>query len=245
MSEEAVPSPPPAVPEPAPTPRPPRSQAFRILGAIGVILLVTGAGIAFWYKVQRDREWQAVYEKKEKGLAPSGGRYFDDQVLLKVPRFLQNDPRWGNDLLGPSDSETLGSHGCAVSSSAMVMAFYGVDTDPQRLNDFLNGHNGFTPEAWIYWEIAALLNPDQVKFVYEDDPSYKLIDENLEKGNPVIVRLGYPPPRVTSHFVVICGKSGYDYLIMDPGAGEKPEAYPLKETGTKIDALRFYELVKK
>jgi hypothetical protein len=71
------------------------------------------------------------------------------------------------------------------------------------------------------------------------------MDEELEKGNPVIVRLGYPPPRVTGHFVVICGKKGYDYLIMDPGTSGHEGAYPLAETGTTIEALRYYELVGK
>jgi hypothetical protein len=127
----------------------------------------------------------------------------------------------------------------------MVLASYGVDTDPQRLNDFLNGCNGFTPQAWIEWSVAVKLDPQRVEFVYENDPSYKLIDDNLIAGNPVIIRLGYPPPRQTSHFVVICGKKGYDYLIMDPGSHGREDAYPLAETGAKIDALRYYKALKK
>lgn len=215
--------------------------------ALGVLISVVVLG-AYVYKERRaraEREWQEVYRKTQKGLAPSGGKFFEETVLIKVPRFLQNDPRWGANLLGPSATETLGSHGCAVSSAAMVLSFYGLDTDPQRLNDFLNGNNGFTPQAWIEWKVAVLLDPERVTFEYEDLPSYYLIDWNLERGNPVIVRLGYPPPRETSHFVVICGKKGYDYLIMDPGSHGRTEAYPLAETGGKIDALRYYGPVKK
>jgi len=47
-----------------------------------------------------------------------------------------------------------------------------------------------------------------------------------------------------THFVVIAGKDGYDYLICDPGAGAAKGLYPLKEFGSKIEKLRFYEKVK-
>jgi hypothetical protein len=65
-----------------------------------------------------------------------------------------------------------------------------------------------------------------------------LIDTNLDHGNPVIVRLRVPSR--TTHFVVIAGKDGYDYLTRDPGAGAAKGLYPLREFGSKIEALRFY-----
>ncbi|HEX2748665.1 MAG TPA: cysteine peptidase family C39 domain-containing protein [Verrucomicrobiales bacterium] len=232
----------------APYSPPPRAAAGKwLMVTLALVLLAGGAGTWIYQerKAREESEWQAVYQKPQKGLAPSGGKFFKQTVLINVPRFLQDDPRWGDNLLGPSATETLGSHGCAVSSCAMVFASYGVNTDPQRLNDYLKGNNGFTPQAWIEWSVAVGLDPERVEFLYEDNPSYELIDANLLTGNPVIVRLGYPPPRQTSHFVVICGKKGYDYLIMDPGSRGKTEAYPLAETGAKIDALRFFALKKK
>jgi hypothetical protein len=170
-------------------------------------------------------------------LAPSGGRYFLRRVEIPVPLFRQNDPRWGKDPLGATDG-TLGAEGCAVSSAAMVLASYGVDTDPQRLNRFLTETNGYTPQGWIYWEAAAALAPDRVRHVYEDLPTYHLIDQNLARGNPVIVRLRYP--HGITHFVVLAGKDGYDYLVRDPGAGAGKGLYPLREFGSEIEALRFY-----
>ena len=85
--------------------------------------------------------------------------------------------------------------------------------------------------------------PDRVKHVYEDLPTYRLIDWNLCRGNPVIVRLRYPSGSPT-HFVVIAGKEGYDYLIRDPGAGAGKGLYPLKEFGSPIEALRFYQRIR-
>ncbi len=181
-----------------------------------------------------------IYESwGRKGIIePSGGRYFFQRVELPVPPFRQADDRWRHDLLGPTRG-TLGAEGCAVASAAMVLASYGTDTDPQRLNAFLKTNGGFTPQGWLYWEKAAEIAGPRVRHVYEDLPSYDLIDANLARGNPVIVRLRLPS-RIT-HFVVIAGKQGFDYLTRDPGSGAAKGLYPLREFGSRIEALRFYE----
>ena len=121
-------------------------------------------------------------------LEARGGRYFFRRVELPVPSFRQGDDRWRDDLLGPTQN-TLGAEGCAVASAAMVLSSYGIDTDPQRLNEFLKGNGGYTPQGWIYWEKAAELSNGHVQKAYEDLPSYSLIDSNLDRRNPVIVRL--------------------------------------------------------
>jgi hypothetical protein len=180
---------------------------------------------------------QEMWARKGK-IEPSGGRYFFHRVELAVPSYRQGDERWREDLLGPTRA-TMGAEGCAVSSAAMVLASYGFDVDPQRLNRFLTEHGGFTPQGWMYWETAAEFDPGKVRKAYEDQPSYELIDDNLARGNPVIVRLRLPWG--ITHFVVIAGKQGYDYLTRDPGAGAAKGLYPLREFGSKIEALRFYE----
>lgn len=171
-------------------------------------------------------------------LPASGGLYFPVERIVDVPQFFQNDVRWGREPLGPTDS-TLGAEGCAITSAAMVLASYGADLDPARLNAFVQSIDGYTPQGWLYWEAAAAYPPNLARHVYEDDPSYYLIDKNLLVGNPVIVRVRYPSG--VTHFVVIVGKRGYDYLIRDPGAGGSRGVYPLKDFGRPIEALRFYE----
>ena len=171
-------------------------------------------------------------------IEPSGGRYFFHRVELAVPSFRQGDERWRGDLLGPTHN-TIGAEGCAVASAAMVLASYGYDTDPRRLNAFLKTNGGFTPQGWLYWEKAAEIGGGHVRHAYEDLPSYDLIDGNLQRGNPVIVRLRLPS-RIT-HFVVIAGKQGFDYLTRAPGAGAAKGLYPLREFGSRIEALRFFE----
>jgi hypothetical protein len=198
------------------------------------ILLLALLYGSFALLIQASYVWTAWNTKGR--LPPRGGRYFFSRVEIPGPRFLQNDPRWGDDPLGPSDS-TLGAEGCAVTSAAMVLASYGIDTDPKRLNQFLIEHDGYTPRGWVYWEAAAAIAPDRAKHVYEDLPTYHLMDENIANGNPVIVRLRLA--HGTMHFVVLAGKQGFDYLVRDP-AGGRTDLYPLSQRGSNIEGLRYY-----
>jgi hypothetical protein len=173
-------------------------------------------------------------------LSPRGGRYFFHRVELPVPSFRQGDERWRDDALGGlPENGTLGSDGCAVAAAAMVFQFYGIKTDPQQLNWFLTANGGYTDRGWLFWDRAAWWAPNRVRHVYEDLPSYALIDSNLAAANPVIVRVRFG--NGVTHFVVIAGKDGFDYLIRDPGAGGAKGYYPLRELGSKIEALRFYQ----
>ena len=174
-------------------------------------------------------------------ISSSGGRYFIQRVVIPVPVYTQDDPRWTFELLGPT-FDTMGQAGCAVTSAAMVLSAYGVDIDPDRLNQYLSTHAGYTEDGWVYWEKAAEVAPGgQVEKAYEDLPTYTLIDQNLLAGNPVIVRLTLRNGH--THFVVLVGKEGWDYLAQDPARSPTWGVYPLKELTSRIEALRFYRVV--
>ncbi len=195
-----------------------------------VCILVVLIGSLAWF-----------YYAGTRKIPSAGGFYFFSKMVLPVQRFAQDDPRWADDQLGPLSS-TMGEEGCAVSSAAMVLAYYGQDIDPGRLNAFLSNNSGYTPEGWLYWEKAADYRPGLVRHAYEDLPSYRLIDSNLARGNPVIVRIRLL--NGITHFVVIVGKTGFDYLIQDPASGGVNGVYPLRELARHIEALRFYEKLR-
>jgi hypothetical protein len=195
---------------------------YLFAGIAGVVIVLSA-----WY-----------YYAGTRKIPSAGGLYFFSRLVLPVQRFAQADPRWADDELGPASS-TMGEEGCAVSSAAMVLAFYGQDVDPGRLNAFLTNCGGYTPQGWLYWEKAADFHPGLVRHAYEDLPSYFLIDSNLERGNPVIVRIHLA--NGITHFVVIAGKDGFDYLIQDPASGGVNGVYPLRKLAPEIEALRFYE----
>jgi len=199
-----------------------------------IVLLTIVLG-GFSTLIKASYVWDDWNRKQE--IDASGGCYFFRRVEIPMPHFRQADERWGGEFLGPTGN-TLGAEGCALTSAAMVLASYGIDTDPQRLNAFLKTNEGYTERGWIYWEKAAELAPERIWHAYEDLPTYHLIDANLLAGNPVIVRVHRP--NSMTHFVVIAGKDGFDYLTRDPGAGASKGLYPLREYGSKIEALRFY-----
>lgn len=170
-------------------------------------------------------------------ISGEGGLPIPGEIVISVPQFFQSDPRWKEERLGETSGK-LGAEGCAVSSAAMLLGFYGMDVDPGRLNRFLKGNNGYEGLGWIKWESAAIFTPGVVEKAYEDLPSYARIDWNLIHGNPVIIRIRRPEGR--THFVVIVGKRGFDYLIRDPAERGEGRVYPVAELGVPIEALRYY-----
>ena len=179
----------------------------------------------------------AVHSEVNAAIPSTGGRYFDSRVEIPVPAFAQDDSRWSDVRLGPS-TDTLGDEGCAVTSAAMVVAFYGIKTDPQRMNAFLTRSGGFTDDGLIHWSRVPSIAPDRLELAYNGGPSYELIDSNLLAGNPVIVL--FRLPHGGYHFVVIVGKEGWDCLIRDPAASPFRRAYPLRKLTNRIAGLCFF-----
>src|SRR5260370_6671266 len=133
--------------------------------------------------------FDAVVLAEVNGPIPSiGGQYFDRRVEIPVPAFAQDDPRWSEVRLGPS-TDTLGDEGCAVTSAAMVAAFYGIKTDPQQLNAFLTRTGGFTGDGLIHWSRVPSIAPAHLQLAYNGRPSYELIDANLLAGKSLIVAI--------------------------------------------------------
>ncbi len=198
-----------------------RARAIRLV-AIALAAIVLAALVVWCWK---------------RPLLARGGIPFFRESVIAVPQYFQADPKWADDPLGTT-SGTLGGEGCAVTSAAMVLSFYGMDVDPKRLNRFLTEHGGYEGRGWIRWESAAEFSPGLVEKAYEDLPSHALIDWNLLRGNPVIVRIRRPDG--ITHFVVIVGKRGFDYLIRDPSLAGEGKVYPLFELGVPVEALRFY-----
>ena len=182
--------------------------------------------------------FDSIIRAEVSGTIPSsGGRYFDRRVEIPVPAFAQDDPRWSNVRLGPS-SDTLGDEGCAVTSAAMVIAFYGIKTDPLQLNNFLTRAGGLSDDGLIEWSRVPAIAPAYLKLSYNGNASYELIDTNLLERNPVIAFIRLPDGGY--HFVVIVGKEGHNYLIRDPAASPVRRPYPLSELTDRIQGVCFF-----
>jgi hypothetical protein len=197
-----------------------------LLVLAGLILVALG-WLADWWRV---------------GVRDSvGGFYLFRERLIEVQHFCQADGRWAGDSLGGTPS-SLGAEGCAVTCAAMVLRAHGYETDPSLLNRWLSANGGYTEQGWIHWEKAAELTDGILEHAYEAAPSYRLIDLELLRGNPVIVRVRRPGASNT-HFVVVVGKWKRRYLVADP-AERVPSRRYLDEIAPTIEALRFYRRLR-
>ena len=145
-------------------------------------------------------------------------------AMPPVPYFSQCDSRWGSDKLG-GDGPTICSQGCALTSAAMVMAYYGVDTDPKRLNNAI-GRAGYDVNHYIYWSAVRNVCHDEINQIEYFPGTVKpfdttVLNAHLDSGHPVIVNVG-------GHFVVVTGRSDGTYYINDPISSAKStlDAYP-------------------
>lgn len=121
----------------------------------------------------------------------------------------------GGDKLG-STALTLCSDGCAVASLAMILRFYGVETNPHDLNIWLSDpkNHGYDYQGWVYWDAIAR---------YSENISYlgwppegrndKLLNNDLCNSQPVILD-------IDGHYVVATGPTvigdSNSWYINDP-----------------------------
>jgi len=135
---------------------------------------------------------------------------------LDVPFFRQIWEPWGKETLG-SSGDTIENIGCALTALSMVFKYYGVDTDPEKLNKWLQDNNGYLGGSSLIWSKAAQMAGNRVNYKgmvnYSDTADMDYINSLLDSGYPVIVRMNV---QNSSHFVVLTGRSGSTYYINDP-----------------------------
>ncbi|PIS15839.1 hypothetical protein COT62_01550 [Candidatus Roizmanbacteria bacterium CG09_land_8_20_14_0_10_41_9] len=125
--------------------------------------------------------------------------------------FSQRDERWAYNRIGNSDEDIL-DVGCLLTSVAMVLKKYGVDTDPSKIA--ANSQYFYLNTAYMNYRWD--LNPWPNNLT-----SYSLsisqIDDEIRNGHPVIVGVyaGY----YGQHFIVLKSIDGDDYMMYDPYYG--------------------------
>ena len=125
--------------------------------------------------------------------------------------YSQNDPRWSSQVMR-AGGDRIGPEGCALTSAAMVLNYYGADVNPGTLNACLGA---FAED--IYWSQAVGCVKGKVTGANALDFSWPNLDQILAKGKPAIV--GLLGGQAGSHFVVVTSGGGGDasnYTITDP-----------------------------
>ena len=179
---------------------------------------------------------------------------------LDVPYYSQNVGAWSTEHLG-SNPFFIRDAGCALTSLAMVFAYYGLSVDPSTLNTWLTLHNGYDEQGNIRWKTAAeistvgttrTINLDEADDVKTwattlDSPvpaDLAVINQYLQSGCPVLAKVWYTDFNYEGgwHWVVLTGYSLINhstrYTILDPYID------PVNINGlsaTTIPDPRFYE----
>ncbi|MCC6625978.1 MAG: C39 family peptidase [Chloroflexi bacterium] len=155
----------------------------------------------------------AVPPAPGKPAAPVPGQSTGPACLLQP--LAQTDPRWARNVMRPAGT-TIGSEGCALTSTAMVFNYFGASTDPAALNACAaNQANG------LQWDpVRARCSGDRVQTTtWRDNATLRDLEAALAGGRPVIA--GFDRPS-NSHFVVITSGFGdqlENYHVVDSWDG--------------------------
>jgi len=155
---------------------------------------------------------------------------------LSVPHFYnQRDKRWASDKLG-NTHESVGKVGCLISSVAMNFAYYGENLTPKELNEKLRDLEGYTKDGWLIWNRLSSISNDKLHISFPK-LSHESIEKALKNGQPVLTKVFIH--RVIPHWVLVVGKKGGEYLMLDPLT--KGELAYVSAYGDYIYAIRVLE----
>ncbi len=137
---------------------------------------------------------------------------------MTATAFSQRDPRWRGEILGTGQA-TIGRAGCLLTASAAMLATWGVDTDPHRLNQWLIAHQGYANGDLMTF---SALNPFGAHFAAYINcadtpaPAARLIEE-VQGGAGVLVCMDWEPGETLQpHWVYVTGLGEADGQIVDP-----------------------------
>jgi hypothetical protein len=202
------------------------AQKRYTLLAIALSLVLFCAVALFWF-LQKPQQIQSI--------PATGGVSQESYQLSESPFFLQTDARWSKDEIGGS-RETLRSVGCTICSVSMALAYHGIEMMPNQLNEKLKEKEGYTEQGWLKWNKIAELTDKKIRIEIPAKLTHEVIDKALKAGQPVIAKVFLN--RTITHWVLIVGKSGQEYLIKDPlGDGKSLET--LSKFGSDIYAIRI------
>ncbi len=156
--------------------------------------------------------------------------------------YQQDDSRWAKTTIGISDSR-LEDYGCAITSVAMILKYYGTSITPGQLakESIYTGDLIYWPRRWGSIYCMNCPPPHVSSF------DWFRLDRELGAGYPVIVFVR-ANGRGAGHYVVVHHKTGDGrYVVHDPLFGDNiyldsTRVYlsNLYETTTSLDQMIIY-----
>jgi peptidoglycan hydrolase CwlO-like protein len=147
--------------------------------------------------------------------------------------FSQRDSRWCGSRIGNSN-DSIGAVGCLVTSTAMIWKKHGADATPLSIANNTSFFNLNT----AYMILPTPAPPGFISSTHARD--LNLIDSELEKGRPVIVRLSVYFTSVGTHFVVLKSGSNGNYIMNDP-LYQADMSFSSKYSTNQITSVRVFK----
>lgn len=178
-------------------------------------------------------------------------------ITPRVPHFSQGDRRWAARTLG--SRSTIKRKGCAITSVAMILKFFGRNVTPGTLDEYLDQKGGYSGDN-VKWAVAGKCGQaPSHKLTYkrnsENHETLKtLLAQRVRNNQPTMVRVDYASdPGITyNHFVVCVGMTAQGEFVMNDPATKQGDAYAnpcddniiertTRKTGYKIVQLDWYD----
>ena len=153
-------------------------------------------------------------------------------VNLNVPSLKQTSSPWGEQIYDYAKkwakSTSISYWGCALTSGAMILNYYGINLlpngnllNPGTLNSWLNSQqDGYIGQGWVNWlaisrlsKIAKTVNGitsyDSLEYTRKNTSDINILKEDINNLNPDILE-------EPGHFIVAKGINGDTFNINDP-----------------------------
>jgi hypothetical protein len=204
---------------------------------------------------------------------PPGSAY--DEITLVGPHttgvHFRQSGVWAADPYDSQPGQSIGQNGCALTCMAMAAKAMGADTDPRRLNNWMKtlpGKEGFISKGGVnFYAILQLPGVTGVTGMETKGDSFdrktidkatplanqsQFLDGKLNQGCIIIAQVKNrhrPDSSASPHWVLITGKTGSTYSILDPNSpGEsktdKKKLTTLADYSDTVYAVRYYKLKK-
>ncbi len=146
---------------------------------------------------------------------------------LNVPDVKQLTNPWGSLEYDSAQNwsptnPTISRWGCAMTSSTMLLNYYGYPINPQDLNAWLKQNNGYNRNGGILWPAVTRytkLSTDGIKPVLEfsyHNPDVNYLSSEITAGRPSILKM--VKPNGNTHFIVAKGENNNDFNVNDPAS---------------------------
>ncbi|NCC30906.1 MAG: hypothetical protein EOM24_02655 [Chloroflexia bacterium] len=191
------------------------TSKYKRLIVQGFVLFACIVALLYLSTVVEAQRNYAFIASTEPAAMPQQAQLTQAIAEIPVPSFKQRD--YADRLGSTSCGLTIASHGCTITSLAMVYNYHQPDyTNPPSLNNCISERGGFSG-CLLNW--GGLCAPEGVSVDASrrwQSANSSEIDSYLQQRLPVIVGLGFPGQN-SYHWVVIIGKrSNGLYITRDP-----------------------------